>query len=321
MPEIISLGELLVEIMRPQKDIPHGKEGEIYKGPFPSGAPAIFIDSAARISKAFNISTGFIGVVGNDEFGYSIITKLKEDGVNISKIRIDKSKTTGIAFNQYNSDGSRKFIFAAGAAGGTSPDDIEEDYFNDIKALHIMGSSLSISKTSRDACYKAISAAKNKNPNVIISFDPNLRPEMLDLEKIIKISKPVLDNATILLPSGEEAEMLTGIKDPEKACKMLLHQGIKVIVLKESKEGCTIYSSELTDGVKLPGFKVEEIDPTGAGDSFGGAFIVGYLLGWELKLVGRLANAVGALKVTNFGPMADTTYEDALTLIKDQQPV
>jgi sugar/nucleoside kinase (ribokinase family) len=90
--------------------------------------------------------------------------------------------------------------------------------------------------------------------------------------------------------------------------------------LKEGKKGCTIYSSELTDGIKLPGFKVDEIDPTGAGDSFGGAFIVGYLAGWELKMVGRLANAVGALKVTNFGPMPNTTYEDALNLIKDQQP-
>jgi sugar/nucleoside kinase (ribokinase family) len=320
MPEIISLGELLVEIMRPQKDIPHGKEGELYKGPFPSGAPAIFIDSAARIAKSFNISTGFIGVVGNDDFGYAIITKLKEDGVNISKIRIDNSKTTGIAFNQYNTDGSRKFIFAAGAAGETSPADIEENYFNDIKALHIMGSSLSISETSRDACYKAIRVAKNKNPNVIISFDPNLRPEMLDLETIIKISKPILDSTTILLPSGQEAEMLAGVKNPKKACKKLLNQGIKVIVLKEGKKGCTIYSSELTDGVKLPGFKVDEIDPTGAGDSFGGAFIVGYLAGWELKLVGRLANAVGALKVTNFGPIPNTTYEDALNLIKDQQP-
>ena len=320
MPEIITLGELLVEIMRPQKDIPHGIEGEIYKGPFPSGAPAIFIDSAARISTSFNISTGFIGVVGNDEFGYSIITKLKEDGVNISKIRIDNSKTTGIAFNQYNSDGSRKFIFAAGAAGETTPDDIEEDYFNDIKALHIMGSSLSISETSREACYKAIRVAKNKNPNVTISFDPNLRPEMLDLETIIEISRPVLESTTILLPSGQEAEMLAGVKNPEKASKKLLNQGIKIVVLKEGKNGCTIYSSELTDGINLPGFKVDETDPTGAGDSFDGAFLVGYLAGWELKMVGRLANAVGALKVTNFGPIPSTSYEDALNLIKDQQP-
>ena len=72
-PNIICLGEMLVEIMRSEKDTPHGMIGASYKGPFPSGAPAIFIDSATRMSKPFNLSTGFIGVVGNDEFGDGLI--------------------------------------------------------------------------------------------------------------------------------------------------------------------------------------------------------------------------------------------------------
>jgi sugar/nucleoside kinase (ribokinase family) len=315
-PNIISLGELLVEIMRTEVDVPHGRIGSYYKGPFPSGAPAIFIDSATRMSKSFNLSTGFIGVVGNDEFGEEVLKKLKSDGVDISKIRIDNSRTTGIAFNQYNSDGTRKFIFAAGAAGQTSPDDIEEEYFSNVKALHIMGSSLSISESSRESCYKAIKIARSLNPQTIISFDPNLRPEMLDIKTIIEISKPILDSTTILFPSGEEAEMLAGIKGADKACKKLLEMGPKIVVLKQGKDGCTIYSSENTDGIKITGFEAEEIDPTGAGDSFDGAFIVGYLAGWELKRIGMFANATGALKVQFFGPMANNTYEEVLKLME-----
>ena len=178
-PEIISLGELLVEIMRNERDVPHRMVGRVYEGPFPSGAPANFIDTVARMSVPFNFSTGFIGTVGNDEFGESIIEKLKNDHVDISNIKIIENKTTGIAFNQYNSDGSRKFIFAQGAAGEISEQDIKEDYFKNIKNLHIMGSALSISKKSRDACYKALNIAKKKNQEVIISFDPNLRPKMI----------------------------------------------------------------------------------------------------------------------------------------------
>jgi len=315
-PEIICLGELLVEIMRSEKDTPHGTIGASYKGPYPSGAPAIFIDSATRMSKSFNFSTGFIGVVGKDEFGEIVLKKLKSDGVDISKIRIDSSKTTGIAFNQYNSDGSRKFIFAAGAAGETSPDDIEDGYFANIKVLHIMGSSLSISETSRESCYKAIKIAKSINPEIIISFDPNLRPEMLDIKTILKISKPILESTTILFPSGEEAEMLAGIKNIEQACKKLLEMGPKIVVLKQGKNGCTIYSSEKTLGLKIEGFKVKEVDPTGAGDSFDGAFIVGYLAGWEFEDIGKFANAVGALKVKHFGPMTSNTYEEVLKLME-----
>jgi sugar/nucleoside kinase (ribokinase family) len=317
-PEIICLGELLVEIMRTEIDISHSNIGAYYRGPFPSGAPAIFIDSAARMAKPFKFSTGFIGVIGDDEFGYSIIDKLKKDGVDTSQIRIMKEKTTGIAFNQYNSDGSRKFIFAAGAAGDTSPNDVQENYFNDVKSLHIMGSGLSISENSREACYKAVKIAKEKNPNVIISFDPNLRPEMLDIETILTISKPILKSTKILLPSGEEAEMLAGLNDEKKACQKLLNMGPEIIVLKRGKYGCTIFTRENFNGLEIPGFKVREIDPTGAGDSFGGAFIVGYLAGWDLEKIAKFANAVGALKVKIFGPMPETTYNEAMELLNKQ---
>jgi sugar/nucleoside kinase (ribokinase family) len=269
------------------------------------------------MGKAFNFTSGFIGVVGNDEFGISIIKKLHKDGVDITQIRISNNETTGIAFNQYNSDGSRNFIFAAGAAGETTTSDINDSYFEDIKCLHITGSALSISENSREACYKAIKIAKEKNPSVIISFDPNLRPEMLDLEVILKICKPVLEMTEILLPSGEEAEMLTGVNDSIEACQKLLTIGPKIIVLKQGKRGCTIFTKDNPNGTNIEGFKVIEVDPTGAGDSFGGAFIVGYLAGWDLKKSATFANIVGSKKVEHFGPMPDTTYEEVIKLMEE----
>ncbi|GAH14772.1 unnamed protein product, partial [marine sediment metagenome] len=106
------------------------------------------------------------------------------------------------------------------------------------------------------------------------------------------------------------------INNVEKACKKLLEMGPKIVVLKQGKNGCTIYSSDDTLGIKIKGFKVEEIDPTGAGDSFDGAFIVGYLAGWEVERIGKFANAVGALKVKHFGPMTNNTYEEVLKLME-----
>lgn len=317
-PDIIGLGELLVEVMRTDIDTPHSTLGAEYKGPFPSGAPAIFIDSAARMGKPFNITTGYIGVIGDDEFGECILQKLKRDGVEISQIRTDRNQHTGIAFNQYNSDGSRKFIFASGAAGETSPNDINEDYLKGLKSLHIMGSGLSISENSREACYKAIELAKKVNPEVVISFDPNLRPEMLDINIILEICKPVLESTNILLPSGEEAEMLAGVKGEIQACKKLLEMGPEIVVLKQGKEGAAIFTKEKPEGIKVLGFNAKEIDPTGAGDSFGGAFIVGYLKGWDLERITRFANAVGALKVESFGPMPETTFEEVVKLTESK---
>jgi len=314
MPNIICLGEMLVEIMRAKKGVPHIVP-DLYKGPYPSGAPCIFIDSAARMGRDFGLSTGFIGVVGNDDFGQALLQKLKKDGVDVSQVRIDNTNTTGIAFVQYNEDGSRKFIFAKGAAGLLSSKDVKENYFNNIKNLHIMGSALSISESSRKACYKAIKISKKKNPNVIISFDPNLRPEMLSIKKIIEICKPVLENTSILLPSGEEAEMLAGVKGEDNACKKLLEMGPKIVVLKRGKLGCRIYTKD--EILEEVGFAVEEVDPTGAGDSFGGAFIVEYLRNISLKQIMKFSNAVGALKVTSFGPMPDHSRKDVEEFLKN----
>ena len=315
-PNIISIGELLVEIMRTEIDTPHGIIGAKYQGPYPSGAPAIFIDSASRMGSPFNLTTGFIGVVGNDEFGDCIINKLKNDGVDVSQIKISNSEATGIAFNQYNSDGLRKFLFTPGAAGKTNPSDVNEFYFKDIKCLHIMGSALSISNSSHEACEKAIKIARKKNPKVVISFDPNLRPEMLDLDLILKICRPVLKKTEVLLPSGEEAEILANSKGSFKACQNLLEMGPKLIVLKQGKEGCIVFTKENYNGIKVKGLKVDEIDPTGAGDSFGGAFLIGYLMRWDLIKIARFANVVGALKVQNFGPMPNTSYREVIEFLE-----
>lgn len=295
---------MLVEIMRAEVGVPHSTAG-LYKGPYASGAPAIFIDSAARMGTPQGITTGFIGVVGNDDFGQVIVNKLKGDGVDTTQVRVDPERTTGIAFVQYNEDGSRKFIFAAGAAGQLQPGDIKPAFFKGIKAFHVMGSALSIAPTSKEATLKAMDTTLDEGG--IISFDPNLRPEMMPLEQILDICEPVVQKTKILLPSGEEAMMLTGDDTAKDACENLLGMGPDIIVLKEAADGCSIYTKDGTE--KIPGFKVDEVDPTGAGDSFGGAFIVDYLSGTPLKEAARFANAVGALKVTSFGPMASNSRD------------
>ena len=74
-----------------------------------------------------------------------------------------------------------------------------------------------------------------------------------------------------------------------------------IVVLKHGPQGCSIYQN----GIRLdtPGFVVDEVDPTGAGDCFSAAFIAGLESGWPLDQVGRFANAAGALAVTKMGPM------------------
>ena len=293
---VLSMGEALVEIMRTKKDVPHDTLGE-YSGPYPSGAPAIFIDAVARLG----IRSGFIGAVGDDEFGSLVVSRLRNDRVDTSHLKIKQAYTTGTAFVMYYSSGARKFIYHLrhSAAGQLGPQDVSRGLVSKASLLHIMGSSLALSDSSRGACFKAMRFARGAKK--MITFDPNLRPELLSVSAIRRLCRPVLEVSDVVMPSIGEAETLTGASDPVQAGQLLLRRGPRMAVIKLGEEGAVAVTKERV--IRQPAFKVKEIDPTGAGDVFDGALVVALLSGWKLERALRFACAAGAVKVTRRGPM------------------
>ncbi|HIE09264.1 MAG TPA: sugar kinase [Armatimonadetes bacterium] len=299
MVEVATIGELLVEVMRKGVDVPFTEPAD-FVGPFPSGAPAIFIDQVARLGARAAI----VGAVGEDDFGRVLLDRLRADGVDTSGVRVLRGYTTGVAFVTYFSDGSRKFIFhlSHSAAAQISWEQVDEEMLRGLKFFHVMGSALSMSESCREACYKAVEVVKSAGGKV--SLDPNLRPELLGVEEIRRILKPVLYACDLLLPSSEELELATG-KPLGEAVEELTSAG-KIVALKLGREGSKVFAP---GGVVVdaPPFPVEEllgvVDPTGAGDCYDAAFVFGLMRGWDLEKVARFANVVGALSTSRRGPM------------------
>jgi len=298
--EVIAIGELLVEMMRKRVDSPLDRPDD-FVGPFPSGAPAIFADQVARLGH----SVAFVGAVGRDDFGKCLLDRFAADGVDTSYVTQIEHVATGVAFVTYFSDGRRQFIFHIGnaAAGQMASPDV--DLFVGASWLHVCGSSLSASEKMRQTCYEVVRLAEEAG--CCVAFDPNLRPELLGGEEALRrICAPVLDVATLVLPSGEEAQILTGTSDPAAACQALVERGAQYVGLKRGAEGCMIFAAD--DVVSVPGFCVEAVDPTGAGDCFDAGFVVGLIEQLPLEEVGRLANACGALGATVQGPMEGAAW-------------
>ncbi|MEA1965158.1 MAG: sugar kinase [Candidatus Aerophobetes bacterium] len=310
--EVGCVGDLLVEIMREKVDEPLDISGK-FVGPFPSGASGIFIDTIAKLG----VKAGFVGAVGKDDFGELIIGRLKKDKVDTSHIKMLDDYTTGVAFVTYFSDGSRKFIYhsSKAATGQIYPEDIKEDYFSKLKYLHIVGSTMSINENCREACQKAAGIVKESGGKV--SFDPNFRPELLSEKEIREFFNPILSSSDVVLPTIEEAMVLTEKKNLKEACREILKKGPEIVAVKQGKEGSSIFSFD--EELHIPAFEVKEIDPTGAGDCYCAGFIAGILKGMELKEAARFANAVGALAVTKKGPMEGApTLEEVKKKIKIQ---
>lgn len=296
MAEILTLGEILVEVMAKKINQKFSETGELV-GPFPSGAPAIFIDQASKIGS----NAGIFAVIGNDDFGKINYEKLKLDSVDTSNIKVIDEASTGVAFVTYKEDGSRDFIFHIhnSAAGLLTAEDINEDAFNDCKYFHIMGSAL-FNDNLRKAAEKAINICKKKN--IKISFDPNIRKELLKNNEIKNSLNKMFEACDIFLPSSEELYLFVDIENESEAIKWILDQGKEYIVIKKGSKGCSAYSNNLV--LHLEPLNVVEVDPTGAGDCFGGTFISCLNQGMSFRQSVSYANVAGALAVTKKGPMA-----------------
>lgn len=304
MSEIITIGEIIVEVMAVEIGQSFIEPGKL-KGPFSSGAPAIFINQAAMTGSR----SGIIGVVGDDDFGRLNINALDKSGVEVDMIRVDGNSTTGTAFVAYEADGSRDFIFHLkdSAAGRLNATDIKEEYFDGCNILHIMGSSL-FNEEIRAAIKKAVMIAKNRD--ILISFDPNIRKELMKDQEIKTTLEYIYDACDIFMPSEGELTLFNYKESSQETINNIL-KNKKYIVLKRGKNGCIGYSRD--EIVNVEGFEVEEIDPTGAGDTFGGTFISCLNQGYSFAESLRYANISGALAVTKKGPMeGSSTLEQIL---------
>ncbi|WP_055045834.1 tagatose kinase [Devosia sp. A16] len=292
----ISVGEILVEIVA--TSIGEGfRTAQPLIGPYPSGAPAIFIDQCGRLGGR----AAMIGAVGDDDFGRVNLDRLSADGVDVSGVAVDGAFPTGSAFVRYRADRTRDFVYniATSAAARFGWSEAVDALVRQAGHLHVMGTALTLS-SAREVIARALPIIKARGGT--LSVDPNLRKELRRDAAVEDQFAELLRQADLLLPSGDELARAAGVEDEAAALARLFELGIKEIVLKRGADGASCFGC---DGSRIDtaAFLVEEIDPTGAGDCFGGAYVACRRLGMARETALTYAAAAGARNVTIRGPM------------------
>jgi sugar/nucleoside kinase (ribokinase family) len=121
-----------------------------------------------------------------------------------------------------------------------------------------------------------------------------------DSGKWLQILEPALPYVDYFLPSLVEVQAMTGCDGLNEAAAELLKYGIRNVVVKLADEGCMLSTSEGAT-FHVPAYEVDIVDATGAGDCFNAGLIAGLYKGWSLQDSAHLANAMGALCVTEYG--------------------
>lgn len=120
-----------------------------------------------------------------------------------------------------------------------------------------------------------------------------------------------LPHTDLLFANDAETRLLGGSDDLQTAVSTLHAKGVRDIVVKTGAKGCSIFTPDVV--LDVPGFKVDAIDSTGAGDCFAGAFLAGIANGLALHECAELANAVGAMNVEHIGATTGVRSMDETT--------
>jgi tagatose kinase len=227
-------------------------------------------------------SAAIVACVGDDDFGKINTQRLSRDGADISAISVSPDYPTGSAFVRYRVDGSRDFVYniAKSAASFVTLTNEARTLFERSGHLHVMGTALSIPNVWQMLRY-AIGVMRGRGGT--ISVDPNLRKELLAHGQTRERFAHLIEVADLVLPSGDELAVATGHEDEQSALSALFNRGASEVVVKRGEAGAALFTA---DGARVdsPGFVVEEVDPTGAGDCFGGAYVACRRLGMSARM-------------------------------------
>ena len=300
--DIVSLGEILIDMFPVEVGRKFADVSAFY--PKPGGACANVAVAMARLGK----SSAFIGKVGDDAFGYSLIETLKANGVETRGMRIDDKVRTTLVFIAMPDENSAEFIFFRnpGADLCLKTEELDKGLIENTRFFHCGSLSL-VDEPARSAQFTAVEIAKNKD--ALISFDVNHRPNLWrkpedGLEQIWKM----IDRTDILKVNEKELALLTGSEDPVYGGAELIKKGIKLLAITLGTIGSYFYTQNFHGYV--PPFVVKTVDAIGCGDAFVSGLLSALIdqgdLSLDLSEAALIqnftyANAVGAVTALNRG--------------------
>ena len=256
--------------------------------------------SAANVACAlagFDVDTGLVGSVGDDENGLLARRELESTGVDLQGLRVVADAETSVKYLVVDADGEVMVLGNDGANEAVTPEDADAEYVAGADHLHL---------TSQRPDTAAHLAELASEAGCTVSFDPGRRLDERDYADTIAL-------ADVLFVNDREAlEVLeSGAAYPESELSD------RVVVVKHGADGATVHTPDCS--YDHPGFDVETVDTTGAGDAFAAGFLAVLLdhpADHERAL--EFANACGALAARTEGARTAPTRVETEAFLDGQ---
>jgi 2-dehydro-3-deoxygluconokinase len=286
--DVVTLGETMALLVPPRVGpLRHARTLDLGV----AGAESNLAVGVARLGGR----AAWIGRVGDDEFGRLVRMTLAGEGVHAVAV-VDGEAPTGLMVKERRTaHTTRVQYYRKGSAGSRlRADDLDENLIRAAKVLHVTGITLALSPSARDAVHAAIEIARAAG--VLVSFDVNHRTALWSDATASTEVREVVKRADVVLATEEEARLVVDAPDAAGLAGRLAQYGAAHVLIKRGADGAVA----LVDGVQhtVPAVPVAAVDPVGAGDAFGAAYLTVLCRDGSADERLRAAAAAGAFAVT-----------------------
>jgi len=279
--DIVGLGLNATDTVLMVREFPPlgGKERVVNLSRQAGGQMATALVACQRLG----LQARYIGKVGGDEAGRFQLQSLREEGVDVKYADVARGAATQFGLIIVDqATGERTVFWDRDKRLAVTPQELKPEAITTASILHLDGCDAA-------ACAQAAKWARKAG-----------MPVVADLDTVYKKVEQIFPLIDYLIASANFLPAVTGHNDPFLVLEYMAREyKIRAPGMTLGRDGALVY----TEGRfhYSPGFVVETVDTTGAGDIFHGAFAYGLLQGWPIEQMLDFSNAMAGLNCTRVG--------------------
>ncbi|HEX2133067.1 MAG TPA: sugar kinase [Actinophytocola sp.] len=224
------------------------------------------------------VTAAWVSAVGDDAFGRAVVDFVAGYGVDVSRVRVDPTRPTGLYVKESDASGSPVRYYRRGsAASGMGPALLADLPTTGMRVVHTSGITPALSDTCLALMRELVAAPRTH----LLAFDLNWRPALW-AGRDTAVLRELAAAADLVLVGADEAETVWGVGDPVGIRAILPEPA--TLVVKQAERGATLIERDPATGtdrlpVFQPALRVDVVEPVGAGDAFAAGYLAATLDG------------------------------------------
>jgi ribokinase/sulfofructose kinase len=267
-------------------------------GRLPGGPAANSACAASRLG----LRVAALATVGDDEAAQIIIDGYTQFGVDTTLVEVAPDATSPFTVILIDPTGEKAIVVVPGTPPRYRMDRVEQA-LRQARTMYMMpGDRAQFLELAGQA--RACGAEVMIDVESTVGFDPAALAQLLSVVDIASFNRDGFIAATGTQPTPE-------------AARRLLDYGPHTVVVTMGAQGALAATADQV--AEWPGYRVDVVDTTGAGDTFNAAFRCATFDGLALEQRLRFANAAAALSVTSIGPRGHLPTRQGIEQFLSQQ--